>query len=135
MKTFITIFLFANLLFSQNFDSPKYYHYYAEAPTLVGGIDSLSMRVVLPDSVSHFCIEGKVYLMAYIDSLGNLDSAKVIKGLGYGIDEAALNAVKLSKFTPGYTHKIIKRNFSGPSKFRLAPVPSLLVIPVFIKPK
>jgi len=45
-------------------------------------------------------IEGKVILELLIDSQGHVASARVIRGAGYGFDEAALEAVKKFLFKP-----------------------------------
>ncbi len=45
-------------------------------------------------------IEGKIILSLTIDKKGNVIKAKIIKGLGYGLDENALKAVKKFKFLP-----------------------------------
>jgi protein TonB len=45
-------------------------------------------------------IEGKIILKLTIDEKGDVVKAKIIKGLGYGLDEEALKAVKKFKFSP-----------------------------------
>lgn len=45
---------------------------------------------------------GSVVIEADIDSKGQLVDARVIKGAGFGFDEAALKMVTLSRFTPAY---------------------------------
>ncbi len=45
-------------------------------------------------------IEGKIILSLTIDKKGNVIHARIIKGLGYGLDEEALKAVKKFKFSP-----------------------------------
>ncbi|MBM3591017.1 MAG: energy transducer TonB [Alphaproteobacteria bacterium] len=45
-------------------------------------------------------IEGKVILMVSIDENGIVADVKLIKGLGYGLDELAIEAVKLWRFHP-----------------------------------
>ncbi len=43
-------------------------------------------------------IEGVVYLSIKVNDSGNVVSAKVIKGIGYGCDEEALRLVKMMKY-------------------------------------
>ena len=45
-------------------------------------------------------ISGKVYLKIVINDKGAVTDARVTKGLGYGLDENALNTVKTWKFEP-----------------------------------
>ena len=45
-------------------------------------------------------IEGTVTLMIVVDKKGDVVDAKVVKGLGYGLDENAIIAVKEWKYKP-----------------------------------
>lgn len=45
-------------------------------------------------------IQGKVILMVNIDESGMVTEVKLVKGLGYGLDELAIEAVKLWRFYP-----------------------------------
>ncbi len=44
-------------------------------------------------------IEGKVYLLVYINESGGVDDVKVVKGIGGGCDEEAANVLKGHKFS------------------------------------
>ena len=46
--------------------------------------------------------QGVVVLYIVVDQNGNAINPKVMKGLGLGLDEKALEAVKQWKFKPGY---------------------------------
>lgn len=45
-------------------------------------------------------IEGKVRVELTVDESGNVVAARILEGLGYGLDEAALEAAKSSRFEP-----------------------------------
>jgi protein TonB len=45
-------------------------------------------------------IAGKVRVELRVDALGQVASAKVLEGLGYGLDEAALEAARAARFEP-----------------------------------
>lgn len=47
-------------------------------------------------------IQGNVTVEAAFDSEGNFTVLRVIKGLGFGLDESALNAVRNWRFAPAY---------------------------------
>ena len=46
-------------------------------------------------------IQGKVLLVVTIDEQGRVTRARVVRGLGHGLDEAAVEAVKQFTFSPG----------------------------------
>jgi len=70
-------------------------------PAILGGLDSLHLRLIYPTEAIKHKIEGKVYVLVTIDSLGNPFCAKIIKAIGYGCDEEALRLVNSSKYTAG----------------------------------
>ena len=45
-------------------------------------------------------IEGKVRVQLTVDETGRVVDVKLLQGLGYGLDEAALNAAKRAEFEP-----------------------------------
>jgi protein TonB len=53
-----------------------------------------------PDEAKKNEIEGTVVLRVNIDENGNVTDAKVQKGLGYGLDEASISAMRKFKFKP-----------------------------------
>ncbi len=89
-------------------------------PEIIGGMDSLQSRLVYPREAIENKIEGKVYILAIVDTTGTLLCAKVIKGLGYGCDEEALRLVKTSGFLPALIRgKRVTIPFSIPVVFSL----------------
>jgi protein TonB len=58
------------------------------------------VRIPYPPEARAKKIEGKVVLDLLIDASGKVREAKLISGLGYGLDEAALNAISQFKFQP-----------------------------------
>lgn len=73
-------------------------------PTPVGGFDSLYDNVKYPEHAELYGLEGTVTLLVNISSLGDVEDVKVIKELGLGCDEAAIEAVKQTRFLPGQTN-------------------------------
>lgn len=91
-----------------------------EMPEPIGGMKSIQEKIVYPEIAKRAGIEGKVYVLAFIDENGNVANAKVIRGIGAGCDEAALDAVKQTKFTPGRQRgKPVKVQVSIPIMFKL----------------
>src|SRR5439155_24126508 len=52
-----------------------------------------------PEAFENY-IEGTVTLETTVDSEGNVTASRVVKGLGYGLDESALGAAPSWKFSP-----------------------------------
>ena len=89
-------------------------------PEPVGGLSAITKKVVYPEGAKKANIEGKVYVIAYINESGDVDEVKVIKGLALGCDEAAAKAVKESKFSPGKQNgTAVKVQLSLPVVFKM----------------
>jgi TonB family protein len=91
-----------------------------KTPMPIGGIEVIQNNVVYPSEAKDKGIEGKVFVLMYIDEGGNLTSAEVIKSIHYLLDKAALDAVKDVKFTPGiYEGEAVKTQVAVPIVFKL----------------
>lgn len=103
-----------------NQESGDYYVMVDEMPEPIGGLYAIQSKIKYPEAAKNQGIEGKVYIQAFINELGNVDNAKVIKGIGGGCDEAALDAVMQTKFKPGILKgKQVKVQVSIPITFKL----------------
>ncbi|HOJ08278.1 MAG: energy transducer TonB [Ignavibacteriota bacterium] len=72
-----------------------------EMPEPIGGIAEIQKKIVYPEIAKRAGVEGKVYVLAFVNEQGKVTDAKIMKGIGAGCDEAALDAVKKTKFKPG----------------------------------
>ncbi|MGQ9845755.1 MAG: TonB family protein [Caldisericia bacterium] len=91
-----------------------------EPPQPIGGIQSILQKVVYPEIAKKAGVQGKVYVLAFVDENGDVKEAKITKGIGAGCDEAALEAVKKTKFKPGKQGgKPVKVRVSIPIVFKL----------------
>jgi protein TonB len=72
-----------------------------EMPAPVGGLKAIQEKVHFTEIARRAGVEGTVYIQAKINKNGDVVDATVIKGLGAGLDEEALNAVLATKFIPG----------------------------------
>ena len=89
-------------------------------PEPVGGISAIQKKVIYPEIARKAGIEGKVYVQAFIDEKGDVIKTKILKGIGSGCDESALNAVKETKFTPAkQRNKLVKSQVVVPILFKL----------------
>jgi len=101
-------------------EEPTYFVAVEEMPEPIGGIQSIQSKIVYPEIAKRAGVEGKVYVLAFVDETGTVTDAKVLKGLGAGCDESALSAVKQTKFKPGKQRgKPVKVQVSIPIVFKL----------------
>ena len=77
-------------------------------PELPGGggaaaiVNAIQKAVRYPGRVVSSGIEGKVYATFIVNSLGEVTDIQITKGLGFGIDEETIRAIKtLPRFIPG----------------------------------
>lgn len=71
-------------------------------PEPVGGLAAIYKNITeYPKVAKAAGLQGKVFVLAFINENGGVDDAKVVKGIGGGCDEAAAEAVKKTKFKPG----------------------------------
>ena len=118
--------LFISLFASQNSyagggTSEEAYLAFAEImPEPVDGYASMYKLIEYPQMAKTAGIEGKLYLLAYINENGEVDDVKVVKSLGAGCDEAAIKAVKSTKFKAGKNAgAAVKVKLSLPVTFKL----------------
>jgi len=89
------------------------------APKLIGGLDSLEMKIVPPFSVLLRNDTGKVLVKVLVDTMGKASNAVVTKGLSINMNREAERVVMSSRFIPS-----IENN----QKFR-----SYFIVPVEFK--
>ncbi len=89
-------------------------------PEPIGGLGAIAKKIVYPDQAKTAHIEGKIYLVAYINEKGDVDDVKIIRGLPAGCDDAAIKAIKETKFSPGKQNgAAIKVQLSIPITFKI----------------
>ena len=101
-------------------EEPVYFVAVEEMPEPIGGIAEIQKKIIYPESAKRAGVEGKVYVLAFVDESGSVTDAKIIKGIGAGCDEAALDAVRKTKFKPGKQRgKAVRVQVSIPIVFKL----------------
>ncbi len=70
-------------------------------PKPVGGMDEIIKHLVFPEHAKLYGLEGFVTVVATIDTLGKVEDVVTLNDLGLGTKEAAIDAVKTSRFLPG----------------------------------
>jgi len=100
--------------------APKYFVAVEEMPEPIGGIKAIQEKITYPEIAKRAGVEGKVYILAFVDENGNVTKAQVLKGIGAGCDEAAQDAVLQTKFKPGKQRGTpVKVQVSIPIVFKL----------------
>ncbi|HEY6435418.1 MAG TPA: energy transducer TonB, partial [Ignavibacteriaceae bacterium] len=101
-------------------EEPTFFVAVEEMPQPIGGLQGIQAKISYPEIAKRAGIEGKVFVRAYVDETGAVVNAEVVKGIGGGCDEAALDAILKTKFTPGKQRgKAIKVQVTVPVLFRL----------------
>ncbi|RNC83697.1 MAG: energy transducer TonB [Balneola sp.] len=89
-------------------------------PQLQGGLADLQRKVKYPEMARRAGIEGRVTVQFIVNEQGRVENPRVIRGIGGGCDEAALEAVKQAKFSPGMQRgRPVRVQYSLPIVFRL----------------
>ena len=70
-------------------------------PKPVGGMDEIIKHLVFPKHAKLYGLEGFVTVTVDVDTLGLVNNIDVLNDLGLGTKEAAIDAVKASRFLPG----------------------------------
>ncbi len=82
-------------------DDPAYYINVEIMPEPIGGWNTIYNKLSYPRAARENKIEGTVKILAFIERNGEVSSASVIEGIGYGCDENARLAVYYTRFKPG----------------------------------
>lgn len=75
---------------------------FLQVPKVTGGKKTFSAflaeNLVYPEEALRHRIEGNVHIAYEVDDNGVVTSARVLKGLGFGLDEEALRLIRLLRF-------------------------------------
>ncbi len=82
-------------------DDNRIFEVVEEMPEPIGGIKAIQENVHYTEIARRAGVEGTVYIQARVNKQGSVVDATVLKGLGAGLDDEALNAVLSTKFIPG----------------------------------
>ncbi len=129
--TLLSIFLLSTGSKSQSVASDKQKNdgiiecVFIDSPEFAGGRNAmlkyLSDSTKYPKTARDAKIEGKVFITFVVTELGYLEDVKVLKWLGYGLDEEALRLVhNMSRWTPGKMRgKSMSVKYNLPIVFKL----------------
>jgi periplasmic protein TonB len=101
-------------------EEPEIFIVVERMPEPAGGMQAIYRRLRYPEIARKAGIEGRVVLQFIVDERGNVVNPTVIRGIGGGCDEAAIEAIKGVRFTPGMQRgRPVKVQFQLPIVFRL----------------
>ena len=99
---------------------PEIFEVVEQAPELIGGLEGLQGRVEYPEMARRAGVEGKVFVQFVVDERGNVVDPQVARSPSPLLSEAALKAVRESKFKPGQQRgRPVKVRYSLPVNFVL----------------
>jgi len=99
---------------------PVFFVAVEEMPEPIGGIGAIQSKIVYPEIAKRAGVQGRVYVKAYVDEAGRVTKVELIRGIGAGCDEAAMDAVKSVMFKPGKQRgKPVKVQVTVPVLFKL----------------
>lgn len=102
-------------------EEPEVFTIVEDMPELQGGMDAIYEHLEYPEIARQAGIEGRVVVQFIIDENGQVVDPQVVRGIGGGCDEAAIEAVKQVEFTPGRQRgRPVKVRYSLPITFRLS---------------
>lgn len=78
------------------------------------------VKIPYPEEAKRAGVEGAVVMRISIDETGNVTAARVVRGLGFGLDEAAAEAMKRCRFRPArYRGEAVGTDFTWSYRFEL----------------
>ena len=102
-------------------EEPEVFTIVEDMPELIGGMQAIYEHLRYPEIARKAGIEGRVVVQFIIDEQGNVVDPVVVRGIGGGCDEAAIEAVKQVRFTPGRQRgRAVRVRYSLPITFRLS---------------
>lgn len=91
-----------------------------QMPELIGGLAAVQEHIRYPEMARLAGIEGVVHVQFVVDENGNVTNPVVVRGIGGGLDEAAVEAVLKVRFQPGMQRgRPVKVRYAIPIRFRL----------------
>ncbi|MDO7874999.1 energy transducer TonB [Hymenobacter sp. ASUV-10] len=105
----------------------KVYTYVEQMPQLPGGggnaaiVAAIQKATRYPPLALRNQVEGRIFVSFTVNSEGDVSDVKVVKGLGSGLDEETIRAVKtLPKFIPGKQNgRAVSVSFTVPITFKI----------------
>lgn len=90
-------------------------------PKPAGGKEEIQNNLVYPEYAKLYGLEGRVKVLTTVDERGNVTNIEVIRELGLGCEQAAVDAIMNTKFLPGFDKgKPVKSQVAFDVEFKLS---------------
>lgn len=101
-------------------NDPDVFAVVEQMPQMIGGPMAFYEALRYPEMARRAGIEGRVVIQFVVDADGSVSNPRVMRGIGGGTDEAAIEAIMQMKFTPGMQRgQPVKVRMTQPVVFRL----------------
>lgn len=101
-------------------EDEQYFVAVEDMPQIIGGVEALMRVLEYPEIALRANVQGRVYVLAFVNEKGDVTKTELLKGIGAGCDEAALDAVHKIRFIPGKQRGLpVKVKVSVPVVFRI----------------
>ncbi len=91
-----------------------------DMPEPIGGMQAIYENMQYPDAARRAGIEGRVIVQFIVNENGQVRDTQIIRGIGGGCDEAAIEAIESVEWTPGRQRgRAVRVQFQLPIMFRL----------------
>jgi protein TonB len=98
----------------------EYFVAVEDMPEPIGGMVAIHNNVIYPEIAKRAGVQGRVYVIAFVNDKGEVTKTEVLKGIGAGCDEAAMAAVRKARFIPGRQRgKPVNVRVSIPIRFQI----------------
>ena len=102
-------------------EKEDYFLVVEEMPEIIGGLQSIMKEIRYPEEARKNGLEGRVFVQFIVNEQGDVESPKIVRGVGDILDDEALRVVENTKFKPGMQRgKPVRVQYSLPIMFRLS---------------
>ncbi len=106
---------------SDPYEEENFFVVVEEMPELIGGLSQLQSEIRYPEMARRAGIQGRVFIQFIVNERGEVESPRVVRGIGGGADEEALRVVSQARFTPGMQRgRPVRVQYSLPITYRLS---------------
>ncbi len=101
-------------------DEPEIFMVVEDNPEPQGGLEQIYRNLRYPEIARRAGIEGVVVVQFVVDAQGNVQNPRILRGIGGGCDEAAIEAIQATTWNPGRQRgRPVAVQFQVPIRFQL----------------